>query len=218
MGAQVSRKAVVGPVRAKLLLTAELWDQAARPVDSFGEMAVLYKEQMDAQIRNQAETIGLSEHVIKKVAGKVGRTWRRQINLHFRTDSSTLWALLGETLNLVHPRSITYKAMIQSVLRIMNGRRRDWAAWAALRWVTNPPGLHEQSVRAALQELGLTITSLSEAFGPWAWSQSGEQTPADHPWERKVSSGALYIYVDCGGGADNLGCGGGMVLRIGEET
>ena len=63
LGAQVSRKAVVGPVRAKLLLTAELWDQAARPVDSFGEMAVLYKEQMDAQIRNQAETIGLSKQV-----------------------------------------------------------------------------------------------------------------------------------------------------------
>ena len=33
-----------------------------------------------------------------------------------------------------------------------------------------------------------------------------------------VSSGALYIYVDCGGGEDNLGCGGGMVVRIGEDT
>ena len=59
MGAQVSRKAAVGPVRAKLLRVAEFWDQAARPVGSFGEMAVLYKEQMDAQIRNHAETICL---------------------------------------------------------------------------------------------------------------------------------------------------------------
>ena len=48
LGAQVSRKAAVGPVTAKLLLTAELWDQAVRPVDTFGEKAVLYKEQMDA--------------------------------------------------------------------------------------------------------------------------------------------------------------------------
>ena len=68
----------------------ELWDQAATAVDSFREMAVLYKEQMDAQIRNQAEIIGLSEEVIKKIEGRVGRSWRRQLNLHFRTDSSTL--------------------------------------------------------------------------------------------------------------------------------
>ena len=218
LGAQVSRKAAVIPVRGKLLLTAELWDQAARPVDSFGEMAVLYKEQMDAQIRNQAETIGLTEAVIKKIAGRLGRAWRRQLNLHFRTDSSTLWALLEEALHLVHPRSVAYKAMVTSVLRVMNGRRRDWAAWAVLRWTTSPPGSHERSVRAALNEVGLTITSLEEAFGPWAWSRSGEQAPADRPWEGGVSSKALYIYVDCGGGEDNLGCGGGMVVRIEDRT
>ena len=66
--------------------------------------------------------------------------------------------------------------------------------------------------------MGVTITSLAEAFEPWAWSQSGEQAPADHPWESKVCSRALHIYADCGGGKDNLGCGGGMGVRIGEET
>ena len=33
-----------------------------------------------------------------------------------------------------------------------------------------------------------------------------------------VTSSAVYLYVDCGEGDDNLGCGGGMVVRIGVET
>ena len=108
--------------------------------------------------------------MIKNVAGRVGRTWRRQLNVHFRTDSSTLWALLGEALQLVHPRSVAHKSAVQSVLRIMNGRRVDWAAGAALRWATCTPGSHEQSIRAALREVGLTMMSMADAFGPWAWS------------------------------------------------
>ena len=59
---------------------------------------------------------------------------------------------------------------------------------------------------------------MADAFGPWAWSQFGEQAPADRPWARVVTSSAVYIYMDCGGGDDNLGCSGGMVVRIGAET
>ena len=123
LGAQVNQQAAVGPFRAKLLLTAELWDQAARPVDTLGEQAVLYKEQMDAQM---CLSVGVSGRSIKKVARRVGRTWRGQFNVHLRTDSSTLWAFLGQALQLLHPRSATFKSTVKSVWKIMNGRQGGW--------------------------------------------------------------------------------------------
>ena len=160
LGAQVSRKAAAGGNRTRLLMTAEIWEQAARQVHSMADMATLYKEQVDSQIRNLGETIGLSEQVTKKIAGRVGRTWRRQLHLHFRTDSSTLWALLGEALGVRHPRSIMYRSMVRFVLKILNGPRRGMAAWAEQRWLRCRPGSHEAAAQDALSEIGLEVTSL----------------------------------------------------------
>ena len=150
LGAQVFRGAAAGPVQAKLLVVAEIWNQAARWVQTRPEAVVLHQEQFDSQLRNLGKTLGLTELVIKKAAGRVGRMWRKMLNLHFKADSSPLWAVLRRVLGLSHLRSVVFKAVVNAQLSLMNSRHRDLASWGAQRWVQCPPGSHEALVRSLL--------------------------------------------------------------------
>ena len=128
LGAQVLPQASEVGCRVALLRAAEGWDQAASALTDLGEVADLYRDQVLGQLANHAGTLVLSESLIAKVAGRVGRAWRKYLLLHFKTDSATLWRLVQQELGAPHPRQQAYLAAVRSQIAVLNTKRGDKAA------------------------------------------------------------------------------------------
>ena len=98
LGAQVLPQAAEVARRSALLAAAESWEQASSGLEGPWEVATLYRDQVLGHLANHASTLVLSESLITKIAGRVGRTWRRVLQFHFKTDSATPWDLVQGTL------------------------------------------------------------------------------------------------------------------------
>ena len=85
-----ARRAVRGAV--------EMWSAALGPGSTLKDMAQVYHEQVASQVAVQAQVVPLSERDVYKMAAPAGRTWRKHLHLHARTDSSTLWHVLDKAL------------------------------------------------------------------------------------------------------------------------
>ena len=130
-----------------------MWSAALGLLSTVKDMAQLYQEQVASQVVVQAQAVPLSRRDVYKMAAPAGRTWRKHLHLHVRTDSSTLWHLLDKALQVKHPRTVAHKPTVRMQLRLMNGLRSDSAAWAVCRWYRRAAGSVEDRLVKILKEI-----------------------------------------------------------------
>ena len=196
LGSQVLSEAAGTGLRRRVRGAEAEWATATIHLAAVRDVARVFTEQVLPQV--VATTLGALplEKDVYRLAAPMGRVWRREIRVHFKLDSSTLWQILWLAFQVRHPRTAMYRAAVQQLLRVMNTTRRAPSAWSTARWYQHGAAATENVLQRALREIGWEIVDMTAELR----QREGRPT-LQLPWETWVNTvpGAdVAVYTDAG--------------------